>query len=578
MNNFTYLLNYVDKEQYPQLYLVIDLGVQAEKYLFVDTNVALFKLRQLNESFVKLIAQKNDISLEQYDETKERVIELSVAALIHQITSKLNISNYTRELFYKILEVGNEAVHDPLYNDIDVAQHRLQDAYNIVCVFFVWHYAPRDFVQRAFVTPELPTSAPASEQPAPTLTPTSAATQAPTKSVDEQKANDWVQQGNQFRKLRNYYKARECYENAIQENPNHGFAIYQLGMLYKNSREDGGRDKAETFFEKAVGLNYGFAYAPLAEMLLDKNDGLLAERVFDLLNRSLSFDKPNNLTYVLLSKIYEKGLLGTPKDLPKALEYAIQAHEAKYPNMEAKIARLERLVQEQPAAQTSSKTDNVDNITMDTPAQASAVPISIKTINARLAALKALYQECYGKSLAVKRLDEHWLQQADLSDSSALSELLALTEKVSFNKMSVVAIYEFVKQINGLVERCHRLLGQKMSDAKPSAEQKVSSQMANEPCQQAKQCYQAKEYAKVIELVKPIKDKVSDEIRLLLAQSYFEWGRIHHHGYGVEQDLSRALQCYQDSQLPEAQIAIKELIDQYFDTPEVKRFLANYRA
>lgn len=135
MSHFAYLLSYVDKDQYPQLYLVLDLGVQAEKYLLTDTNIALVKLRQLNESFVKLVAQKNDISLEQYDETKSRSIELSVASLIHQITSKLNISNYTRELFYKILEVGNEAVHNPLYDDVEVARHRLQDAYDIVYVF-----------------------------------------------------------------------------------------------------------------------------------------------------------------------------------------------------------------------------------------------------------------------------------------------------------------------------------------------------------------------------------------------------------------------------------------------------------
>lgn len=674
MNNFAYLSSHIDEEQYPQLYLVIDLGVQAEQYLFVDTNVALFKLRQLNESFVKLIAQKNDISLEQYDETKGRMIELSASALIHQIASKLDISNHIRELFYKILEVGNEAVHDPLYNDIDVAKRRLQDAYNIVCVFFVWHYAPRDFIQRAFVVPQheaLATTTPeqvATPAPEITQTATTVASEVPAQLINEQKANDWVQQANQFRKAKNYYKAQECYQNAIKENPNHGFALYQLGILHKNSREEDGRKKAEAFFERAVAVNYGFAYAALADILLDKNDHQLGERIFALLERSLGFDKPNNMTYVILSKIYEKGLFNTPKDLSKALEYTIQAHEAKYPNMEPRIARLENLIQKQSAqtstAQTKADKENVadnvadtmaDNVAtksvvidgsaiyshvssdnvpnnnvpdnsapndkvsdshavMDTSVQNPIILTRIKTINEHLHALKTSYQERFGEPLLLKQLDGHELR-TDLAESHALlgllDELLALTEKVSFDNMSVVDTYGFIKRINGLIDRCQQLFVGQLGQSDSNQAKTADTSKANK--QRPKTTYdelyqQVKDHTKEVEALQSSVDNLSDEMDFKLAlscflqkdyvhaQSYFErlvesnsqtyWGKMahfylgdmYHHGYGVEQDLARALRYYQDSQLPQSENAIKELIDSHFDTLAVRQFLANCKA
>lgn len=607
MSHFAYLLSYVDKDQYPQLYLVLDLGVQAEKYLLTDTNIALVKLRQLNESFVKLVAQKNDISLEQYDETKSRSIELSVASLIHQITSKLNISNYTRELFYKILEVGNEAVHNPLYDDVEVARHRLQDAYDIVYVFFVWYYAPRNFTQCTLVfEDELVLS---NVLPSEQATPKTNMSAEPVRPIDEQKANDWVQQGNQFRKAKNYSKAKECYSKAIQENPNHGYAIHQLGMLYKHSKEEGARNKAEALFEQAVALEHGFAYAALAEMLLDKKDNQLATRIFELLNHSLELDNPSNITYVLLSKIYEKGLLDTPKDLSKALAYAIQAQEAKYPNMDAKIARLQKLLQEQLSESTAqTQASHANDATVNTVQNQPVLLSKIQHINERLNCLQEQYHALHGMPLSIKLFDIQRLNQTDLSDNPKMDELLTrlveLTQGVSATSMSVIAAYDFVKQANHLIDDCYQLLGQNTPNTKPNLDE---VQTINECFQRSKQYYQDKDYDKVTALLSPLGDNRSDDMTLLLARSYFKLGDyltakthfeclmkldvqsqlrqmavfylgcMYHHGYGVKQDLSCALQHYQDSQLPQAENAIKQLIDQHFDTPEVQKFLAGCR-
>lgn len=98
-------------------------------------------------------------------------------------------------------------------------------------------------------------------------------------TADFKDPKQYNSQGNFYAKLKEYEKAIESYQRAIQIDPNYAVAYYNLGNVYRDKKE---HSKAIEYYRKAIQIspNYSVAYFNLGNIYAEQKEYDLALREY----------------------------------------------------------------------------------------------------------------------------------------------------------------------------------------------------------------------------------------------------------------------------------------------------------
>lgn len=161
MANFSYLLDHCrgNSEDLQDFKFMLELNVDAEKWIHRRISTSMMILRQSNEEFIKFLAKKNHIDL--YSQLPNgKTSARTTMELIDELMKKESISPYMKDRLHTIRQVGNEATHNARYDDVKQAQLQFQNAYELLQAYFQLYFAPKHFRSKNYEWLEPPSQTP----------------------------------------------------------------------------------------------------------------------------------------------------------------------------------------------------------------------------------------------------------------------------------------------------------------------------------------------------------------------------------------------------------------------------------
>lgn len=357
MSNFSYLCNFINKEQYANLYAIAKRGVRAEEcFIEHDYNSCLIVCRQVVESLFSWIATSFKIALEENGQ-KRRLFDI-----IDDVSNNLGLSPYYQRILHNVRMLGNEAVHDYAINDVHRATEGLQSAYQIFHLLFALRYAPRHFQPKEFT---IPTS---EKTEITNLLKSKAIESNNPSSADQAQASHYLKEAREAQRKRDYQTYETLLEQALKHHSKQPEVLYRLAMHYQHSDNNDKKDQVKPLLERAIEYKHPHAPARLAEILIEENPSTEEEyqKIWQLLTQAIEYnktskDKKDNHVYMVCARIYEQGLIGKAQDLNKAIDYVKQAQEYKHPQAGKYLNTLQNQLATQPTKAQSTINTTPDN-------------------------------------------------------------------------------------------------------------------------------------------------------------------------------------------------------------------------
>lgn len=362
MSNFSYLCNFINKEQYANLYAIARRGVRAEEcFIEHDYNSCLIVCRQVVESLFSWIATSFKIALEENGQ-KRRLFDI-----IDDVSDNLGLSPYYQRILHNVRMLGNEAVHDYAINDVHRATEGLQSAYQIFHLLFALRYAPRHFQPKEFT---IPTS---EKTEITNLLKSKAIESNNPSSADQAQASHYLKEAREAQRKRDYQTYETLLEQALKHHSKQPEVLYRLAMHYQHSDNNDKKDQVKPLLERAIEYKHPHAPARLAEILIEENPSTEEEyqKIWQLLTQAIqhndtSKNKKDNHVYMVCARIYEEGLLGKAKDLSKAIDYVKQAQEHNHPQAGEYLSKLQDQLATQPTKAQSTVDTTLNNTVANT--------------------------------------------------------------------------------------------------------------------------------------------------------------------------------------------------------------------
>ena len=78
-----------------------------------------------------------------------------------------------------------------------------------------------------------------------------------------QTAEEWKNKGNEYFEKEDYQSALDCYNKALEIDPNYGPAYCNIGQVYRRLEQ---YEKAIEYYNKAIAVGFNKAYGNLGDI------------------------------------------------------------------------------------------------------------------------------------------------------------------------------------------------------------------------------------------------------------------------------------------------------------------------